>query len=110
MVRRGLLDHLVGRSVTGVTVHFVNERYDEGTILAQWPVPVRPDDDAGTLAARVLRVERVLYPLAAQRLCRALAAEVDPSPLAPSQEVFSLADCLDESILTQMTQGAFGST
>ena len=99
-----------GARVTGVTVHFVDERYDKGTILAQWPVPVRPDDDASTLAARVLRVEHLLYPLAAQRLCRALAVEVDPSPLAPSQEAFSLADGLDECVLTQMIQGAFRST
>ena len=55
-----------GARVTGVTVHFVDERYDGGTILAQWPVPVRPGDDAGTLAKRVLRVEHLLYPLAAQ--------------------------------------------
>jgi formyltetrahydrofolate-dependent phosphoribosylglycinamide formyltransferase len=99
-----------GARVTGVTVHFVDERFDEGTILAQWPVPVRPDDDASTLAARVLRVEHLLYPLAAQRLCRALAAEVEPSPLAPSQEAVSQADGLGESILTQMIRGAFRST
>ena len=98
-----------GARVTGVTVHFVDERYDEGTILAQWPVPVRPHDDAGALAARVLRVEHLLYPLAAQRLCRALAAEVEPSSLAPSQEAFSLVDGLDESLLTHMIQGAFRS-
>lgn len=99
-----------GARVTGVTVHFVDERYDEGTILAQWPVPVRPGDDAGTLAARVLRVEHMLYPLAAQRLCRALAAGVEPAPLAPPHEAFSLVDRIDESLLTQMIQGAFRST
>ena len=98
-----------GARVTGATVHFVDERYDEGTILAQWPVPVRPGDDANSLAARVLRVEHLLYPLAAQHLCRALAAGVEPAPLAPPHEVFSLVDSLDESDLTHLTQGAFRS-
>ena len=51
-----------GVAVTGVTVHFVDEEYDRGTIIAQWPVPVLAGDDGETLAARVLRVEHILYP------------------------------------------------
>jgi phosphoribosylglycinamide formyltransferase/phosphoribosylglycinamide formyltransferase-1 len=51
-----------GVLVTGVTVHFVDEEYDRGSIIAQWPVPVVAGDDPATLAARVLRVEHVLYP------------------------------------------------
>ncbi|HEY6825490.1 MAG TPA: phosphoribosylglycinamide formyltransferase [Gemmatimonadaceae bacterium] len=51
-----------GARVSGVTAHFVDEQYDRGRIIAQWPVPVFGSDDAGTLAARVLRVEHLLYP------------------------------------------------
>jgi formyltetrahydrofolate-dependent phosphoribosylglycinamide formyltransferase len=51
-----------GARVTGVTVHFVDEAYDEGAIVAQWPVPVLEDDDADALAARVLEVEHWLLP------------------------------------------------
>ncbi len=51
-----------GVKVTGVTVHFVDDQYDRGRIIAQWPVPVFASDDAGTLAARVLRIEHLLYP------------------------------------------------
>jgi formyltetrahydrofolate-dependent phosphoribosylglycinamide formyltransferase len=51
-----------GARVTGVTTHFVDEVYDRGRIITQWPVPVFPSDDAGTLAARVLRVEHLIYP------------------------------------------------
>ena len=51
-----------GARVTGVTAHFVDEQYDRGRIIAQWPVPVFGSDDAGTLAARVLRVEHLFYP------------------------------------------------
>lgn len=52
-----------GARVSGPSVHYVTENYDEGRIIAQWPVPVLPDDTAETLAARVLLVEHRLYPL-----------------------------------------------
>jgi formyltetrahydrofolate-dependent phosphoribosylglycinamide formyltransferase len=50
-----------GAAVTGATVHLVDEVYDRGPIIAQWPVPVAPDDTADALGARVLRVEHVLF-------------------------------------------------
>lgn len=59
-VHRAVIDS--GACVTGVTAHFIDEEYDRGRIIAQWPVPVFPGDDAGTLAARVLRVEHLVYP------------------------------------------------
>lgn len=80
-----------GCRVSGVTVHFVDERYDEGTILAQWPVPVPVGDTPEALAARVLAAEHRLYPLAAAHLCRALAAGREPSPYAPALHGFALA-------------------
>ncbi len=52
-----------GVRVTGVTVHFVDEHYDRGPILAQWPVPVLSGDTAESLAARVLATEHLLLPL-----------------------------------------------
>ena len=51
-----------GARVSGPTVHFVDERFDEGPIIAQWPVPVRTDDTIVTLGARVLAVEHRIYP------------------------------------------------
>lgn len=51
-----------GVRVTGPTVHFVNEEYDQGAIIAQWPVPVCEGDDPEELAARVLAVEHRLFP------------------------------------------------
>ncbi|MDH3298414.1 MAG: phosphoribosylglycinamide formyltransferase [Gemmatimonadota bacterium] len=51
-----------GVRVTGVTVHLVDEEYDRGPVVAQWPVPVLEDDDAARLAARVLEVEHRLLP------------------------------------------------
>jgi len=52
-----------GARVTGPSIHYVTEAYDEGRIIAQWPVPVLPEDTSATLAARVLLVEHRLYPL-----------------------------------------------
>jgi formyltetrahydrofolate-dependent phosphoribosylglycinamide formyltransferase len=52
-----------GATITGVTVHFVDEHFDRGPILAQWPVPVLPGDTPHTLAARVLRIEHRLLPV-----------------------------------------------
>lgn len=77
-----------GCKVTGVTVHYVDERYDTGTIVAQWPVPVRPDDTPERLASRVLEVEHVLYPLAADHVTRALARGGDPAPFDPTAGTF----------------------
>ncbi|MEO6526803.1 MAG: phosphoribosylglycinamide formyltransferase [Gemmatimonadaceae bacterium] len=47
---------------SGPTVHFVDEVYDHGAVILQWPVPVLPGDDAHALARRVLRAEHMLYP------------------------------------------------
>jgi phosphoribosylglycinamide formyltransferase 1 len=51
-----------GARVSGPTVHFVDEAYDRGAIIAQWPVPVFSDDTETALAARVLRAEHLLLP------------------------------------------------
>jgi phosphoribosylglycinamide formyltransferase-1 len=51
-----------GVKVTGCTVHIATAEVDEGPILAQEPVPVRPDDTKETLHERIKAVERRLYP------------------------------------------------
>ncbi|MEP7344318.1 MAG: phosphoribosylglycinamide formyltransferase [Gemmatimonadaceae bacterium] len=51
-----------GVRVSGATAHFVDAAYDHGPIIAQWPVPVFPDDTTEGLAQRVLEVEHVMYP------------------------------------------------
>jgi formyltetrahydrofolate-dependent phosphoribosylglycinamide formyltransferase len=61
-VHRAVLD--AGATVSGASVHFVDPDYDRGPLIAQWPVPVLSHDTPSSLAARVLRVEHVLYPLA----------------------------------------------
>jgi phosphoribosylglycinamide formyltransferase-1 len=53
-----------GCKAAGATVHFVIAEVDHGPIVAQAVVPMLPDDDEETLAARVLAREHVIYPLA----------------------------------------------
>lgn len=64
--QRQALEH--GVKVTGCTVHLVDEGMDTGPILAQVPVPVLDDDDAETLAARILAEEHRIYPAVLQRI------------------------------------------
>lgn len=51
-----------GATTTGLTVHFVDDEYDHGPVIAQWRVRVKIDDTAESLAERVLSAEHVVYP------------------------------------------------
>ena len=57
-----------GCKYAGATVHQVTAELDHGPILAQAVVPVLPDDDEHTLAARVLTQEHQIYPRAIAEL------------------------------------------
>lgn len=51
-----------GETVSGATVHYVDEEYDRGSIILQQTVPVLPGDTPESLAARILTLEHLLYP------------------------------------------------
>jgi phosphoribosylglycinamide formyltransferase-1 len=51
-----------GEKESGITIHLVNERYDEGQVLFQAACPVLPEDDADALAARIHAMEHAHYP------------------------------------------------
>ena len=75
-----------GVKLHGCTVHEVTEVMDEGPIVAQAAVPVLPGDTADGLAARVLRQEHVLYPLAVRAfLGQGVAAGADAALLNPER-------------------------
>jgi formyltetrahydrofolate-dependent phosphoribosylglycinamide formyltransferase len=70
-----------GTRETGASVHLVDERYDEGAVLARARVPVLPTDTPDVLAERVLEVEHRLLPavvLAAARAGRVVPLEREP--------------------------------
>ena len=67
-----------GATVSGATVHFVDEQFDRGPIIAQRTVPVLPDDTADTLAQRVLAAEHELLPQVVLELANRILKEGDP--------------------------------
>jgi formyltetrahydrofolate-dependent phosphoribosylglycinamide formyltransferase len=77
-----------GCRIHGCTVHFVTPEMDDGPIIAQAAVPVLAGDTERSLAARVLKVEHQLYPMALALLCDGKArmengrTAFDPSGLA----------------------------
>ena len=92
-----------GARVSGATVHFVDEAYDRGTIIAQWPVPVFPDDTPHVLAARVLRAEHRLLPrvvdaVAAGRL-RLIDGKVRGSSASGTEHAAFLLESVDDATL-----------
>ncbi|WP_229739585.1 phosphoribosylglycinamide formyltransferase [Nocardia rhizosphaerihabitans] len=65
-VHQAVLDS--GDSVSGPSVHIVEDEYDTGEVIAQLEVPVLADDTVDTLAARVLTAEHTLLPLVVQQI------------------------------------------
>ena len=59
-----------GETVTGCTVHYVDDKIDHGDIIAQRNVPILPNDSAESLHARIQIVEHELYPAVIAKLCR----------------------------------------
>lgn len=67
-----------GETLSGATVHLVDDLYDHGPILAQRQVPVEPDDTPDSLAARVLIQEHQLYVETLQRIAEGSLPLADP--------------------------------
>ena len=68
-VHQGVLDY--GCKLTGCTVHFVDDDYDHGPIIAQASVAVETDDDVKSLAARVFEAECELLPAVINQIASA---------------------------------------
>ena len=85
-VHRAVIDS--GCTVTGPTVHFVEEEYDKGRVIAQWPVPVVTGDTPESLGARVLKVEHILYPATVELIARSLTRGVSVVPDSVSNSCF----------------------
>jgi phosphoribosylglycinamide formyltransferase-1 len=70
---------VAGETVTGCTVHYVDEQIDHGRILAQKEVKILPNDTAESLHARIQVLEHELYPAVIAEFCKRYAE--------PSQQV-----------------------
>ncbi len=53
---------------TGITVHYVNENYDEGAIIFQKSISITPADNASVIAEKVHRLEYEYYPKVIEKL------------------------------------------
>jgi len=65
-VHQAVLD--AGDPVSGITIHYVDEHYDNGDIIFQQQCPVYPDDTAETLADRIHQLEHQHFPLVIERV------------------------------------------
>ena len=78
---RGLATHErvieYGARFTGCTVHFVRPAMDDGPIIMQAVVPVLADDDANSLAARILLEEHEIYPMAVRAIAESRIEVID---------------------------------
>jgi phosphoribosylglycinamide formyltransferase-1 len=63
-----------GETVTGCTVHFVDEQIDHGQIIAQQEIPILPEDTPESLHARIQVAEHELYSAVIAELCEKYAA------------------------------------
>ncbi|MCH2198245.1 MAG: phosphoribosylglycinamide formyltransferase [Flavobacteriales bacterium] len=60
-----------GEKESGMTIHLVNENYDEGKLLFQAKIAINDDDDASAIAKKVLQLEHRFYPQIVEALCKA---------------------------------------
>lgn len=72
---KGMYGHFVHEAViaakdpeSGITIHFVNEKYDDGATILQEKCPVSPDDTPETLAKKVQALEHEWFPVIVERL------------------------------------------
>ena len=61
-----------GDKKSGITIHFVNEKYDDGAIIFQEKCEVLPDDTPESLAGRIHRLEHRHYPEVIEELVKGM--------------------------------------
>lgn len=65
-VHRAIIENKEEKS--GITIHYVNEKYDEGAIIEQFTCPVYKEDTADDLAARIHELEQEHFPKVIEQL------------------------------------------
>ncbi|MGV6826300.1 MAG: phosphoribosylglycinamide formyltransferase [bacterium] len=76
-----------GDRLHGASIHFVTTELDGGPVILQASVPVHPEDDADTLAARVLEQEHKIYPLAVRWFAEGRLTLDNETPLLDQKPV-----------------------
>ena len=57
-----------GETKTGITIHYVNEHFDEGEIIAQFETDVLPEDTPETVAKKIHELEMRYFPQVVERV------------------------------------------
>ena len=57
-----------GESHSGITIHFVNENYDEGAVIFQKALKLKPGETPETLAGRIHKLEHAYFPVVLEKL------------------------------------------
>ena len=76
---------VAGETVTGCTVHYVDERIDHGQIVAQREVKILPNDTAESLHARIQLLEHELYPAVIAEFCERYSQESEKAGARPNK-------------------------
>lgn len=63
-----------GEMESGITIHYVDEHYDNGDIIFQTACPILPGDKPGDIAQRIHHLEHAYYPKVVEDLLRELSA------------------------------------
>ena len=56
------------KTETGFTIHYVNEKYDEGEVILQKKISIAPTDSAELLSAKVQAMEHEWYPKTIEKI------------------------------------------
>jgi phosphoribosylglycinamide formyltransferase-1 len=97
-----------GARLTGPTVHFVDERFDNGPIIAHLPIPVLPTDTAESLASRVLEIEHELYPRIIEAVADgSITLAADNSVVLPEGVHFRFTPAADREDANRQITNAF---
>ena len=76
---------VAGETMTGCTVHYVDERIDHGQIVAQREVKILPNDTAESLHARIQLLEHELYPAVIAEFCERYSQESEKAGARPNK-------------------------
>jgi phosphoribosylglycinamide formyltransferase-1 len=69
-VHRAILD--ANETETGISIHFVNEQFDKGKIIAQYVCPVHPTDSIDDVRAKVQHLEHTFFPFVVEKVVKEL--------------------------------------
>ena len=76
---------VAGETMTGCTVHYVDERIDHGQILAQREIRILPNDTPESLHARIQILEHELYPAVIAEFCERYSQESEKAGARPNK-------------------------